>query len=574
MKKENIIRNGKSILAVLLCLALAGCGNGADGGRESGVLGEAEQDVDQSESLGESEPSAHLYEEMENAEENSPSPKEKHVRYPAPIKWQEGYHGYDPEDTIFYKSYYDDSISGRHIKYPKIHMRDELEEYFLYRYDAEKWDNLVEMFFDERTVEMPEDELEDLFYEQGYVLSFQSAEIADMHVRFVEITELGGLSLYPSRIMLQTWDENSICLQDITSPLPRKIQSFLVIDDREPYRLVVHSSGVSEDYAVEEELSFWEYRDVQWSLAPMDLKIDTSHAQTGGESLSFDGSGEELFEASYYRDGIAYRPGRQRMGDHYVTVRPGKMEEVEKNRIFRLKAVYEADTGTTVRADDIYIQFEIKQVFCIRQKFRLDDEQQEVHIDYPQIKGMEDGEKEKRINTLIERDVMKILEHNVPDGESFLCVGLDYKIKYMDDRSISIWYMGFYGALSPGSGLPAIAMATTIDLQEEKVLTLEDVVDDYDVLSDMLLTDQFEGITRWDGEMGQYTVSWLYGYNVGALLEDLRGDDEDIEWYIDDGHFVIVIICGMSDYDEYAIRLRDAKDFLRKDFLKMIDQEM
>lgn len=578
MKRANIIRNGKIILTVLFCLLFAGCGNGANGlsgeakqtanGNE--LLEEAESTVDQSESSGESGPSADLPEKTENAGETDPSSKEEHARYPVAVKWQEGYHGYDPEDTIFYKSYYNDSVGGRRIKYPDIDKRDELEEYFLYRHNAEKWENLVEMFLDERTVEMTEEALKDLFYEHGYVLDLQSAEIEDMHVRFVEITEMGGLSPYPSRIMIQTWDEDSIYLQDITSPLPRKIQSFLVIDDREPYRLIVHSSGVSEDYAVEEEISFWECRDACWALAPMDLEIDASHAHRGGEELSSDGNEKELFEASYYRDGIAYRPGRQRMGDHYVAVRPGKMEEIEKNRIFRLTAVYEADTGTTVCADDVYIQFEIKQLSCIRQEFQLNDEQHEVDIDYPQIKGMEDREKERRLNALIERDVKKILEHDVLDRESFLCVGLDYEIKYMDDRSISILYKGFYGTLSPGSGLPAVVMATTIDLEEEKVLTLEDVVYDYDVLNDILLTDQFEHITMWDGEIEQYTVSWLYGYNVSALMEDLRGDDEDIEWYIDDGHFVIVLLHGISDYEEYAIRLQNTKGFLRKDFLQRI----
>lgn len=587
MKKENIIRIRKITLTMFLCLALSGCGNDTEGRKESGISGEAKQaaagnelseevgqTVDRSEPSGESGSSADLSEGTENEEETDSSPKEEHVRHPAPIKWQEGYHGYDPEDTILYKSYYGDSVNERRIKYPDFDIRDELEEYFLYRHNAEKWENLVEMFFDERTVEIPEEALKDLFYEHGYVLGLQSAEIEDVHVRFVEISELGGLSPYPSRIMIQTWDENSICLQDITSPLPRKIQSFLVIDDREPCRLVVHSSGVSEEYVVEEELSFWAFRGYHWVLAPLDLEIDTSHAHTGRKDLSSDGNGEELFEASYYRDGIAYRPGRQRIGDHYVTVRPGKMEEIEKNRIFRLTAVYETDTGTTVCADDITIQFEINQVSCVRQEFQLDDEQYDVHIDYPQIKGMEDGEKERRLNALIERDVMKILDHDVPERDVCLSVGLDYEIKYMDDRIISISYEGLYGVISPGSGLDAMAMATTIDLEKEKVLTLEDVVDDYDELNDLLLTDQFEHITMWDGEIEQYTVSWLYGYDVNALTEDLHGDDEDIEWYIDDGHFVIVIISGMSDYDEYAIRLRDAKGFLRKDFLKMVDQEI
>ena len=54
-------------------------------------------------------------------------------------------------------------------------------------------------------------------------------------------------------------------------------------------------------------------------------------------------------------------------------------------------------------------------------------------------------------------------------------------------------------------------------------------------------------------------------------MEDLNGDDEDIERYIDDGHFVIVVLNGLPDYNEYAISLQDAKGFLQKEFLKKIN---
>lgn len=603
MKKETVCRYGKTVLLTLVCLMLAGCASGAETGEENRVSEgsmqsadrselseeagksanqdelseEAEQSVRQGDSPGKAGMSADLPEGEECAEENDSSTKEEgHSRYPGQIKWQEGYRGYDPEDTIFYKTYYDDSGRERRIKYPEINMRDELEEYFQYRNISEKWDNLAQMFYDERTVKMSEEELKDLFYEHGYVLCLQSAEIEDLHVRFVEITEIGGLSLYPSRIMIQTWDERYIGLQDITSPVPRKIRSFLVVDDRESYRLIVHSSGLSGDYAVEEELSFWEYDGAAWGLVPMDLEIDTSHAHIGGEKISSDIAREELFEASYYRDGIAYRPARQSLGDNKITVRPGKMEEIEKNRIFRLTAVYEAETGTTVCSDGTYIQFEIKQGFASwgRKEFRLHDERYDAYINYPQLSGMEDPEKEKRLNALIEADVMKVLEDGESDDEYRTSVGFDYEIKYIDDRIISILYKGWYGAIMPGTGSPAVAMATTVDVEEEKILTLEDVVRDYDKLHELLLTDQFENTTMWDGESGQHTVSQEYEYKAGTLMEDLRGDDEDIEWYVDDGHFVIVTLWGMEDYDEYAIRLRNAEGFLRKDFLEMIDQEM
>lgn len=347
-----VIRNRKIFLLVLLCITLTGCTANTESVKKSNEVEEAGyvSDFDESEeNIGKTD-----YSIME----------ERHTLIPMEYQWQEGDMDYDPNDTIYYKNYHENFVRGRiwDMEYPDINIKDELEGYFLYEDDFEKWDNLVEMFFDYRTIEIPEEELKSLFYEQGYLLCLQSAKVEDLHVRFVEITEMGGLSLYPTRILLQTWDEDYIYLQNITSPIPRKIMSFFVIDDKEPYQMVVHSSGVSRDYVDEQELSFWEYRGTYWALVPMELEIDTSHAHISGENFYPDLDRDELFEASYYRDGIAYRPSRQ--NDHAVntyTVRLGKMEVVEKNRVFRLMAVYEAEElGTIEWSSHTYIQFEIK----------------------------------------------------------------------------------------------------------------------------------------------------------------------------------------------------------------------
>ena len=210
-------------------------------------------------------------------------------------------------------------------------------------------------------------------------------------------------------------------------------------------------------------------------------------------------------------------------------------------------------------------------ISCVRQEFKLNDEWCDAHIDYPQLSGMEDEEKEKRLNIMIEKDAMKVLERDVSDkegNEGRFTVGLDYDIKYMDDQIISILYTGWFGAV--GARCPAIAIVTTIDMKEERVLTLENVVADYELLYDLLMADKFENITNWDGMVGQYTVSQEYEHKISTLSENLNGDDRDIEWYIDDEYFVIVILRGMPDYNEYAISLQDARDFLKKDFLKKI----
>ena len=107
------------------------------------------------------------------------------------------------------------------------------------------------------------------------------------------------------------------------------------------------------------------------------------------------------------------------------------------------------------------------------------------------------------------------------------------------------------------------------DKEKEKILSLKDIIADYNVLYDMLMADKFEKTTKWEGQAGQYKISGEYS-SAERLMKELKGDDENIEWYIDDEYFVIVILGGCTDYNEYAISLQDARLFLQKDFIKRI----
>lgn len=278
---------------------------------------------------------------------------------------------YDPLDTIYYKDYYTclDPPGLMDIEIPKQReVQEILEDYFVE--DGSKltqMDYLVDMFYDNRTIETSEEELEQLFWEHGYLISFHNAEFQDFHMRFVQITEKDGLSLYPVRILMQTWDDNFIYLQNITGPIPRKIMNLMVINDEGVWKLIVHSTGFSKEFIVEEELSFWEFIGTYWILVPMELEINTENAYImrsyyteGLMDTSVDT--DELYEAVYYRDGIAYRPSLQSHNRYNgkLIYRMGIMEEVVKNRSFRLISVLDGAEGLTVEGSESYIEFRIK----------------------------------------------------------------------------------------------------------------------------------------------------------------------------------------------------------------------
>lgn len=135
-----------------------------------------------------------------NIADESLNTEEANGRIPVLMQYDSEIMDYDPEDTIYYKTYYDDFVEGKimNIDYhPHMEIREELENYFVDDSEIFYLDYLVSMFYDDRTVETDEKELERMFWENGYILYFHSVEFQDLCLRFIEIAKREGLSLYP-----------------------------------------------------------------------------------------------------------------------------------------------------------------------------------------------------------------------------------------------------------------------------------------------------------------------------------------------------------------------------------------
>ncbi len=270
---------------------------------------------------------------------------------------------YDIQNTIYSKDFYKDYLPPwvMDIRCPEVNLQEDMEDYFKVENHVRGLQILADMFFDNRTIEMEEEELNALFYSHGYYLYLHNTEVDDLHIRIVEIQEMGGLSLYPSVILIQTWDDEHIYLEDITGPVPRKVRSILTIDDKENPQMIIHSSGLSVDYISEEELSFWEFQESYWTLIPMELDIDTSHAYFSNDYLYSDSDNDELFPIIYYPDGIVFRACRHTEGrvPYEYTYYMGKLEEVERNKSYKLMAVEHNDSRPIV-SYTTYIQITVQ----------------------------------------------------------------------------------------------------------------------------------------------------------------------------------------------------------------------
>ncbi|MCX4321265.1 MAG: hypothetical protein OSJ44_16390, partial [Lachnospiraceae bacterium] len=148
---------------------------------------------------------------------------------------------------------------------------------------------------------------------------------------------------------------------------------------------------------------------------------------------------------------------------------------------------------------------------------------------------LDDEGKEKRINYQIRKDATRLVSGIVYEKDN-LWHNLDYEIKFLNGKMISVC----------------------------------------DTLCEMLIEDEFEGITKWDGVAGN-TVSQEYRYtkqSVGWIKERMiegwvPPDVTSFDWYTDGSRFVIVI-SQWNTYDEFAIDLSEVEDILDSEFLEKL----
>ncbi len=180
----------------------------------------------------------------------------------------------------------------------------------------------------------------------------------------------------------------------------------------------------------------------------------------------------------------------------------------------------------------------------------------DIEVSYPKLQEIE-GIDVQKINSLIENDLMRIFENNQLYKENNYCLHLKCEVAYLGNNIISIQYKGFDG---PGILVKSYyekALGTTIDMKSEKVLHLEDIITDFDGLSELLMEDKFEAIEIWAGEEPDKLSACLQGKDKNTFIKELQtygsGYIENVEWYTD-GSAVVIIYGNLTEryYGEYS----------------------
>lgn len=198
-----------------------------------------------------------------------------------------------------------------------------------------------------------------------------------------------------------------------------------------------------------------------------------------------------------------------------------------------------------------------------------------VMISLPQISGSKNKIKEQTINQLIENDAKRIMRGCALFEEHHLLLKLDCEIKLLNNNLVSLIYYGYKGANGFGYRSYPEAIATTIDVEKAKILTLHDVISELDVLYDMLITGTFEAISVWEGRVSDHLIEYYSTEIFHDILKSALDSNEYnsssryLEWYIDSDNFVIVLI-GLNQYEEYSIPIEQIAHVLNDNILALI----
>ena len=207
-----------------------------------------------------------------------------------------------------------------------------------------------------------------------------------------------------------------------------------------------------------------------------------------------------------------------------------------------------------------------EELFIVKKEYRNQRRNNDIQVFYPQIQGLDDEGKEKRINYQIRKDATKLIGGEAYEKNRLAC-GLDYEIKFFNGEIISVHYEGRCGGITRGRGIPPVILATNMDIESGKLLKLNDIITNFDTLAELLVEDRFEGITKWEGVAS--TFSQDYGDTKDGMEKWLK-ESKNLGWYTDGSKFVIMISTKYWSYDEFAIDLSEVEDILDSEFLEKL----
>lgn len=178
-----------------------------------------------------------------------------------------------------------------------------------------------------------------------------------------------------------------------------------------------------------------------------------------------------------------------------------------------------------------------------------------IKIDYPQIQGNKEKEKEQRLNKLIKDNILRILDYYDVDNINNLTI--EYEISYKNSKILSIKYFGL-GSLIGSSYPNNIFYTTNLNIVDESIIQLNDIIDVNETLISQFKNEEFKPSENGEEPLRKAQAEFIKNLS-----------NEEISRIVKKGTFYlnpntlgisIEVIHAIGDHAEYEIEYEKIKD--------------
>ena len=226
-----------------------------------------------------------------------------------------------------------------------------------------------------------------------------------------------------------------------------------------------------------------------------------------------------------------------------------------KNFFIHLLSISYICSASLTHLQPVIFPSAFNKSIVIEEDHIIEKNENDIKITYPVILGLENSDK---VNELIKSHIYGIVEdHKRTISESYdIFLVLEYEINFLNDRFASIGYRGFWSALGSGRGRPSRIYTINIDLEEEKLVSKSDMVENKSEIFKLLIDGKF----KFSGGIDAKPEEWdrLDGF-----------EDASLDYYIDEDRFYFTL-SNVHRYGIYSIDIDQIKEYLNKDIVEKL----
>lgn len=188
------------------------------------------------------------------------------------------------------------------------------------------------------------------------------------------------------------------------------------------------------------------------------------------------------------------------------------------------------------------------------------------NIKYPQISGLSDSDKQKKINSTLKNEALKVLKYyENPYGSVELSI--DYKVILKNQNILSIQYSGV-GSVSNAAHPNNLFFTTNINIKTGNRLRLKDIVNIDKNFANKFLNGEFKALWPEHNEaLKQFTNEEIQEYFMEADSLDNIGTEKqsDVFSYFTTDFLGISISVShaIGDHAEFEIKYKYLKDNIK-----------